>query len=86
LNQSEGQTSATYLGRIDTSGRFTIPDVRPGKYRLLLAVMGRHGLQPGPGVFLGSAMREVEVTAAETEGDARPIDLGKVTVKRVPKR
>ncbi len=86
LNRAEGQPFASYLGRIDTSGRFTIPDVPPGKYRLLLAVMGRHGLRPGPGMFLGSAMQEIEVTAAETKDVLEPIDLGMITVKRRPKR
>jgi protocatechuate 3,4-dioxygenase beta subunit len=71
---------ARYLGGIDESGKFTIPDVPAGEYTLSVNLYGTES-RDGIRNPIGSATFDFTVPAMPDGRSDEPLDLGQITAK-----
>jgi hypothetical protein len=80
-NQADKQTFSCY-GKFDETGRFEIPDVPPGNYRLICHVNGTSpsdkSLTPP---VIGNAEHDFEVAPFTDAERSNSLDLGTIPVK-----
>ena len=79
--QADKQTFSCY-GEFDKTGRFEIPDVPPGNYRLTCHVNGVAGSGDKYPPVIGNAEYDFEVAPFADTERRNPLDLGKITAKR----